>query len=1173
MSRKFNVGRQNDLLLNEKLHKLYTHLEFLSFKDGDGETISMPRQTKQTEIPKGALWLQHPNGTNINKMRVYTDPSAADLETRWPCLFEGYYHPVATKEYPKNPVTGQLYIDESNILHVFDGNNWQNVFAKDIGKGSYQVFNGMDFQMINPLSTLSEDGVNNLDLFDVPFESFGKYFTSKEFSDELVYCHPNPNSDPAIVPDYTIRSSENLIQVSGDSLKKYKVKAWSHINPQNLNKVSKRLIKITKSRTYYRAANKNPNGQITDTGALKVVAQNTPLSTFDSSTMVKVNVANENKYTMSMNFAVGDYVVPVEIVDSNIGYIPLSANKTEFYAFKSAVNNPNDEYGNKVGRLLKHHTFKPNIEYDYRHLNQETGLYENDEGCYINDFETKNGGIVLNQHIIDNYDYIYAITYEFQTSRSTEGELIRKYVPNLDGPDQIHVGSCSGIPVVFMDGLYLEHYENSGHEVYVYDNDTGNIVFSGNDVLDTMQITVVSFPNVNTYKSNGRDLPREYDIARFVKYNSDGSVIPDVVIKGEAGDTLFDKANFPNPLIFYNGLAGYTFVANEVSIDYNNKTITLHNFGDMIAESSSTVFAVSLGVDNYKGHGVLQNGVIYDTGVYANKSYLVIVDGIVMSPYNDDITVENGKITITDATIALDSEYTIIELNEDGSDTNAIMCIYDDMFAPYSIPIKHATMGLTNDYNNCDSAVVMCGPGVLVDREAIQREFNASDTFVGGQIVKSRLKSLTNDEIYEWRIYNYSNDYKILDPVSDAVLISDCENIISYYVNKATVQLNPGDLVDQPVTVYAYTYADSFDEPLLKAERIVPIEVKEDTTANYTSNTFYTNRTHLYDTGVNALSVFVNGVMVPHTEEVTTDSKSNLFFVDKLECSRFIDENGVNVYDVLLAIEDDTKLTDEITVVSGITRDVCLPMKYFNSEHQLQQAKFLKKYIQNDMKNNTLMYIIENVEQNEASSCRRQWGLPRYDNGSLPNSYTTTMRLTPGIINVYVNGVLLEKSDYAIFDSNKIMIGFDLIGGQELLGNIKDKYNCPYRVITEEGFKYIECENTDEVIMEVRDDLSIKKRTYTIKDISYETLSFDIIDYDYPISLNTTKDLIKIYINGVLYDGDYTNIDGVITLLDCKLEKDPLYERLRMDSDLMKEYENKYGEYKKHEDIITFEWR
>jgi hypothetical protein len=248
-------------------------------------------------------------------------------------------------------------------------------------------------------------------------------------------------------------------------------------------------------------------------------------------------------------------------------------------------------------------------------------------------------------------------------------------------------------------------------------------------------------------------------------------------------------------------------------------------------------------------------------------------------------------------------------------------------------------------------------------------------------------------------------------------------------------------------------------------------------------------------------------------------------------------------------------------------------MKYFNSDHQLEQAKKLKKYILNEMRNNSLIYFIENVEGNEFVSCHRLWNLPRNENGNLPNSYVSSTRLIPGIINVYVNGVLLEKDDYAVFDNNKIMIGFDLVGGQEILPKNKGDYAHPYRVLTDEGFKYIECESDDIVTLEVRDDMTIKKRTYNVKDVSYETHTFDILDYDYPTSLMYSKDIVKIYINGVLYDGDYTNIDGVITLLECDLEEDPLYNYLRMNPSAMREYEEKYGEYIKHEDTITFEWR
>ena len=1443
MSRKFNMGRQNDMLLNDKMHSLYTHLEFISYKDGDGNTITMPRQTKQTAIPKGALWLQHPFDTNMHKLRVHTDPEASNMEDRWPCLFEGYYHPADLTTLPTNPVHGQIWIDDKFTLRVYNANGvegkWEDVCTKLVAETKYDVFNGMDFQIIDPLlpvplSILPDENKDNVSLFTVPYETYGKYYTAKNHDDEYIYCHPGLEGDPS----YDMHQCENsitvkqVIETDGET-SDYKAKAWVHVNPLNLSNVTKRLIKINKPKIYYKSilseikipegyfeleenqgktvmdcideytikkidkrgneinvVRIDENGYLIrisenglqeimllaedeleepidpevpvepeleipdedfdvemnvepldpnpvpdddfdsgmdndeyeeippedeyDTGMnvepldpnpipdedfdsemnvepldpnpvpdddydsgmnndeyqeippedydsemnveqisvkytefviIKVIDNSTKLVNIDPNTMIKEVTANKYKLNPSTkDFEIGDIITPVPVSDSNTGFIAIPAGKTEFFAFKSSALNGFDEYDNRIGRLLKRYSLKEGLEDDI--VNNDPTILD-----HRNDYEIRNGGIVLDADVVDEYDYIYAITYEFRANHNIDGNLIRITKESLDGPDQMWVGPCAGIPVVFMDGLYLEHYDEMGASIYTYEKE--NIIFAGNDVLDNMQIMVISFPDVNTYKdAYGIKYPKEYTISRNNirnryeickaedlgalrvvdmaienssaisysevilhtpdlknKIDNSGdfyvrmSNIKDAVIKGDPSDSLFDEENFPNPLIFYNGLAGYTFVDNEVSIDYETKTITIHNYGqvydeidddDKLTEKDlrdlSTVFAVSLGKNNYKGYGVLEDGVLYDEAISVEDDYIVIVDGIVMSPYNEDITIEDGKITITEATVALDSECTFIRLTRDNDslydDTDAILCIYDDMFAPYSIPIVNKNaMNTSNAYDDCDSAVVMCGPGVLVDREAVQRDFNSNDTFIGGQIIKVRKQSVTDDEVYEWRMYTYSNEYVVLD---DAQTIYDCEHMITYYINDGTVLLNPVNIDDQPVTVYAYTYVDSVDEKLLRGKRLIPIEIKGHSQNATGICTYSTNRTHLYDVGVNALSVYVNGLLIPHTEKPTTDVKGDLFYVNEQLSSLFIPFinryekevtdnrfNNQDMYNVLMAISDDTVLTDEIQVLTNNNNiiDHCLVMKYFNSDHQLEQAKKLKKYVLNEMRNNSLIYYIENVEHNEFVSCRRTWDLPRNENGNLPNSYVSSTRLIPGIINVYVNGVLLEKDDYAVFDNNKVMVGFDLVGGQEILPKNKGDYAHPYRVLTDEGFKYIECESDDAVTLEVRDDMTIKKRTYRVKDISYETHTFDILDYDYPTSLMYSKDIVKIYINGVLYDGDYTNIDGVITLLECDLEEDPLYNYLRMNPSAMREYEEKYGEYIKHEDTITFEWR
>ena len=137
MSRKFNAGRQNDLLLNEKLHKLYTHLEFVSYNKGEVDSISMPMQTKQAAIPLGALWLQQPIYSSdpdtpmVYKLRAHKNPQAPNIDDRWPCLFEGYYHPASLKEVPKAPIHGQIFIDQNNKLKVYnsESDTWEDVFT------------------------------------------------------------------------------------------------------------------------------------------------------------------------------------------------------------------------------------------------------------------------------------------------------------------------------------------------------------------------------------------------------------------------------------------------------------------------------------------------------------------------------------------------------------------------------------------------------------------------------------------------------------------------------------------------------------------------------------------------------------------------------------------------------------------------------------------------------------------------------------------------------------------------------------------------------------------------------------------------------------------------------------------------------------------------------------
>ncbi|MGL4877378.1 hypothetical protein [Paraclostridium dentum] len=85
-----------------------------------------------------------------------------------------------------------------------------------------------------------------------------------------------------------------------------------------------------------------------------------------------------------------------------------------------------------------------------------------------------------------------------------------------------------------------------------------------------------------------------------------------------------------------------------------------------------------------------------------------------------------------------------------------------------------------------------------------------------------------------------------------------------------------------------------------------------------------------------------------------------------------------------------------------------------------------------------------------------------------------------------------------------------------------------------------------------------------------------------PKSLILSQDHIKIFINGVVYDGEYTiNRDnGSIVLLDPNLESilniDPIAQYFEINPDAYDEYLIEYGSpyvSKAQIDRITFEWR
>ena len=228
----------------------------------------------------------------------------------------------------------------------------------------------------------------------------------------------------------------------------------------------------------------------------------------------------------------------------------------------------------------------------------------------------------------------------------------------------------------------------------------------------------------------------------------------------------------------------------------------------------------------------------------------------------------------------------------------------------------------------------------------------------------------------------------------------------------------------------------------------------------------------------------------------------------------------------------------------------------------------------------TLTYYIERPEKTELVSCERELLTAANRNTEYDNAYSTSISLLPGVVNIYVNGVRLEKTEYSIIDANTFILHRNIVGSQKnYKADDKSTWN-KYLVYTKNEQLEIECYRDDEILVEVRQDYNLKTQTIPVRYSGQR--AFYMEDDGLPQSLILTQDIVKIYIDGVLYDGEYIiNRDsGSIVLLDTQLESimniDPIARHFDLYPEDHDEYIREHGAAyiaKPQTNRITFEWR
>lgn len=778
------------------------------------------------------------------------------------------------------------------------------------------------------------------------------------------------------------------------------------------------------------------------------------------------------------------------------------------------------------------------------------------------DYSITSNGIKLNPKAY-KYDYIYAISYGFINAK-TFGRVVRGDAL-IKEDNQIYVGKFRKHPLVFLDGLYLEQ------NYYNYDPVEGVITLIHDKVQERMDMLAVIFPDIGQLENQ----PIEYAI-------NQNNVTDNDALVGALSQNIM---NFTKPVALVAGIMGGTpqvQITDEVVIDRDNNSALIKGIGSIIGDDEFKVMFVDLG-DAHMSSGVVnENNAIVDENIAIEKDYLVFVEGLLISPR--DYQIDPGEIHIHGLLPGLqyvlmeagnkagtgqktkpylihnDDDYKKDELLIDNEGDNiqtlsneniAVVC-YDADVSYYTIRIDDGNENAI--YNDCDTAVVFAGGGALIDDAAVTKN-EVPKKGITGQIVK--LKTMAQDGSFDYYYKQWDAQYNDWIEIKDKDFINEITKMITYFSTKGSISiLNNRNLLNQKLTYYAYTYANSVDEPLLYGNRTLNIPVKDHVPPDQ-KNEFFTDFDHTFKPNVGSLSTYVNHLLTDNVEHELDDGG---FIIPILEGPTLVDYKGKDHYPIFKSITNETTPED-------------LNMNY---DEEFEKYISLKKAF-DDFKNSELHYIVERVEEEELVACTKETIDASSRNEMYNNCFTTNLKLLPGVVNVYLNGILLEKNQYSILDEHNIILHFDVTGGHYNYDKNDPETWKTLMIPNDEGFyETFKCAQTDKITIEVREDYKLKRQTVIAKRGQY---IFSVANDDLYNTIINSKDHVKIYIDGCLYTGAYRAdiYSETITLLDSKIQNiissDPIEHYFDLYPNEKIEYEKIHGRYEPKRSRITFEWR
>ena len=863
------------------------------------------------------------------------------------------------------------------------------------------------------------------------------------------------------------------------------------------------------------------------------------------------------------------FIKIIDAIKKNDYIINVPTVNTEFYGFKK---------GKCYGTLMRY------IQ-DY-----ENESFSSETTDTVSDYRRVSGGIqLLNKGVPGTtYDYIYAITYSFDTVDNDKWGNVLTGNVTIGENNEVFVGQIRGVPLVFLNGTYLEQAD------YTYSSTEGMLSFSGATITNEMDLVVAAFADVvrNTDPKYSNLEWMDKPIFEVTATNSNIQYVNEekgyvLTIQHEY---LKQAAKFKHPIVFVQGIAGlydpeYGF-NDEVVIDGKTGTVTVYNFGPIADGEEVKILAADIGDAKLSSGTITKDFKIKHKGIDNGEKYIVFVNGICTSPTDHEVYEDHLTIAELDEESCVGMRYELMSLNK--GDTG-IDLLFDSQVSNFTFQIQDGNANAV--YNDCDMVVsYVYGNntvnGVLIDKNHIQTAISDDRSYSTGEILLVKDDEDESTYSYVYKIFNTDGTltWKTITNQTD---LQNIEAMITQFNSDGSISLiSNDDLKGKKLAYYAYTYANEMDEVITSGrnnECKIAFEGHQKDASIPNTQEFYVSRTQVYTPpGKGILGTYVNGIQIDSTDDPSVLCK---FSIDTPISINFKKTwgNKCDLYALLKEIDDDTSMVELTNMKKGPFKNEL--KDYSISQGLLDGLKSLSKIIKESEEGNELYYFIEKIEAGETISVNRDWLTHGNRYTAFDNTYNANSYFGPGAIDVYLNGVMLDRSSYSLFDNNNIILNdLSVAGGSDEYDTSDPKthslikyYVTEYDPVTDKTtgkVVHFNCTSPDEVLIEYRPDTTVRKIAYDIKESTYDSNGvLAYVDYEFPNSLLKTKDVIKIWIDGILYTGGY-HIEGKdIVLEDSPLRMDPIKQYFDSHPDTYRAWKIKNGEYSYRKSRIIFEWR